>query len=78
MNPINKKDLIENLFEIKKSICLGAGGGVTCVAFMHNSQETIVERLDFMLLSLGVTEDQLNNDFDETNKQFIDMGEYHL
>lgn len=54
MNQVDKIKLILNLKQIKKSIILGAGGGVIDTAWMFGSpSETIVERIDSMLVELG-------------------------
>ena len=54
------KELIASLKLVKKSIMLGADGGVTDTAWIvggHN--ETIVDRIDSMLISLGCSLDEL-------------------
>lgn len=57
---MTKSEIIEQLKAIKTSICDGAGGGVTCVAWMTDSpNETIVERIDFMLSELGAEPDEV-------------------
>jgi len=60
MNQVDKIKLILNLKQIKKSIILGAGGGVTDTAWMFESPcETIVERIDSMLVELGENLEEL-------------------
>lgn len=57
---MDKRKMIYHLKKIKESIMRGAGGGVTCVAWMHGScNETICERIDWMLLELGENQEQL-------------------
>ena len=62
--------LIEDLKQISFSISLGAGGGVTDTAWMlrndgTDSSETICERIDGILLGLGVDHDELDRDVEQ-------------
>jgi len=62
--------LIDHLKQIKFSIIVGAGGGVTDTAWMHviqtgrDSSETICDRIDGMLTSLGCDLDELESEAD--------------
>lgn len=57
---MEKSAIIKNLLEIKKSIIEGAHGGVTDTAWMVDSMnETICDRLDQMILDLGLSADEL-------------------
>jgi len=57
---------IKDLKEIKKSLILGAGGGVKDTCFMTASScETIVERIESMLVGLGEDIDVLQEETEE-------------
>lgn len=57
---MDRKAMIKNLKEIKMSIMMGAGGGVTDTAWITGSMsETIVDRIDGMLLELGCDSETL-------------------
>lgn len=67
---MDKQSIIKNLKDIKKSILLGADGGITDTAWMvTDDQETIVERIDGMLEELGEDYDVL----EEETREIIEI-----
>ena len=64
--------LFYSLQEIKKSILGGADGGVTDVAWMVGSTETIVERIDGLLIEMGAPDEQL----ELQSQNFYETGDW--
>lgn len=55
--------MLQALLDIRLSIMMGAGGGVTDTAWIVNSHsETIVERIDGILISLGYDPEKLGDE----------------
>lgn len=55
--------MLQALLDIRLSIIMGAGGGVTDTAWIVNStSETIVERIDGILISLGYDPEKLGDE----------------
>lgn len=55
--------MLQALLDIRLSIMMGAGGGVTDTAWIVNSHsETIVERIDGILVSLGYDPEKLGDE----------------
>lgn len=67
---MDKREMIDNLLAIRASIQSGAGGGVTDTAWMiGRMSETVVERIESMLIDLGVPFEEI----DERQAKLFDL-----